>query len=76
MARSHESWSFKRTGIINLALAIGILAMMALRPFATSGWAVVVLLVVVVLLSVGLIAKRMRHERRLVHAIWRALTGK
>jgi hypothetical protein len=76
MAHSRESWWFKRTGIINLALAIGILAMMALGPVAIPGWAVVLLLIVVVLLSVGLTAKRMRHERRLVQAIWQALTGK
>jgi hypothetical protein len=76
MAQSHESWWFKRTGVINLALAIGILAIMGLWSFAVPGWAMVVLLAVAVLLSIGLTAKRMRHERRLVHALWQALTGK
>ena len=47
-----------------------------LGPFAIPDWAVVVFLVAILLMSVGLTAKRMRQERRLVRAIWQALTGK
>ena len=75
MAHSHQSWWFKRTGVINLALVIGILAvMMALGPFAIPGWAVVLFLVAVVLLSVALSPKRMRVEARLARMLWSALT--
>ncbi|MGE0040761.1 MAG: hypothetical protein AB7H88_06160 [Vicinamibacterales bacterium] len=75
MAHSHESWWFKRTGVINLVLVLGILAvMMGLGPFDLPDWSVVVLLVAVILMSIGLTAKRMRVESRLARKMWSALT--
>jgi hypothetical protein len=49
---------------------------MALGPFAIPGWAVVVLLVAVVLMSFRLTSERIRQERRLARSIWQAITGK
>jgi hypothetical protein len=60
-----------------VAGAIAAAAMLLwLGPFAIPGWAVVGFLVAILLMSVGLTAKRVRQERRLVRVIWQALTGK